>query len=172
MRLWKLYDWIETALTLAALAGVVVTVLASGIGRSIGMPLAAAPQYAQLCLIWSIMLGADIATRSGEHIRVSALSDALPPKGRAVLSMICVLCILPFLGFVMWHGWHLALGNWQRELGASGLSYGLVTLALPVGAGLLAVSFVRRVLATGPARLLEPDVAHNDDDALTSEELL
>ncbi|MBE3636778.1 TRAP transporter small permease [Mangrovicoccus algicola] len=171
MRFWKIYDGVETVLTLAALAGVVIAVLASGIGRSIGAPLAAAPQYAQLCLIWTIMLGADIATRSGEHIRVSALSDALSPRGRAALSLLCAAIILPFLIFMAWHGWHLALGNWQRELGASGLSYGLVTLALPVGAALLAISFLRRLAAAGPSKLLEPDIARVED-ATTSEELL
>jgi TRAP-type C4-dicarboxylate transport system permease small subunit len=57
--------------------------------------------------------------------------------------------ILAFLGFVAILGWELSMSNWQRELGASGLSYGLVTLAVSVGAGLLIVSFLRRLVGQG-----------------------
>lgn len=168
MAFWRFYDGLERLIALLALAGVVLAVLASGIGRSIGHPLTAAPQYAQLSLIWAVMLGADIATRSGEHIRVTAIVDMLPAGGRAMLSLFCVLLMFPFLGFVAWHGWNLAMSNWQRELGASGLSYGLVTLALPVGAALLALSFLRRLIAAGPRNLFEPDPdatgeAHTED---------
>ncbi|MFW2589527.1 TRAP transporter small permease [Sagittula sp. SSi028] len=157
MAFWRVYDQLERAIALLALAGVVLAVLASGIGRSIGQPLMAAPQYAQLCLIWAVMLGADIATRSGEHIRVTVLVDLLPARARAALAVFSMLLMLPFLGFIVWHGWHLAMNNWQRELGASGLSYGLVTLALPVGSALLIVSFARRIWSSGLVRLFEPD---------------
>lgn len=85
-------------------------------------------------------------------------------------SLFCIAAILPFLLFIIWHGWHLALGNWERELGASGLSYGLVTLALPVGGVLLTISFLRRLATAGPARLLEADTPAND--AAASEEML
>ena len=49
------------------------------------------------------------------------------------------------------------MSNWERELGASGLSYGLVTLAVPVGAGLLIVSLLRRLLGQGARAVVEPD---------------
>ncbi|MFV0335586.1 MAG: TRAP transporter small permease [Tropicimonas sp.] len=154
--LWKIFDRTEKAVALATLTGVVVAVLTAGIGRSIGAPVAAAPQYAQLALIWSCLFGADIAAREGQHIRVSALFDMLPRRGRAALSLLFLALILPFLGFIAWQGWFLAISNWERELGASGLSYGLVTLALPVGAALLALSFIRRFLAVGLKALFDP----------------
>lgn len=176
MAFWRTYDRIETALALLALVGVVLAVLAAGIGRSIGAPIATAPQYAQLFLIWACMLGADVAVRRGEHIRVTALPDILPPAARKLLALISFVLILPFLGFVAIEGWKLALGNWERELGASGLSYGLVTLALPVGAVLLAVSFLRRLPQTGLLRLFEPDKGDQVDPGTgahhTAEDLL
>lgn len=155
MALWKIFDRVEQVVALIALLGVVLSVLLAGIGRSIGLPMAAAPQYAQLSLIWACMLGADLAARQGRHIRVTALADAVPTRVRAALSLVILALILPFLGFVAWHGWFLAINNWERELGASGLSYGVVTLALPVGAVLLAISFVRRLLSVGLAGLLD-----------------
>ncbi|MDN5785747.1 TRAP transporter small permease [Pseudorhodobacter sp.] len=176
MRIFKIYDWIETVLALVALAGLVLAVLIAAIGRSLGWPVAAAPQYAQLALIWACMLGADIALRQGEHIRVSALADMLPRKARAALSLFGIALILPFLAFIAWHGWHLALGNWERELGASGLSYGLVTLALPITAVMIAISIVRRLVDTGLAAFFEPDAlsdtTHRADAQHSAEDLL
>ena len=156
MHLWKLYDGIEQALALLALVGTVVAVLTAGIGRSLGAPVTSAPQFAQLFLIWTCMLGADLAMKRGETIRVSALPDLLPPAGRQLLSLLSLVLMLPFLGFLAYLGWDLAIGNWQRELGGSGLSYGLVTLALPVGAALLALTLVRRVLSLGLNAAFEP----------------
>ncbi|MGR3592398.1 MAG: TRAP transporter small permease [Limimaricola soesokkakensis] len=156
MIFWKLYDGIEQALALIALIGTVAAVLTAGIGRSIGAPVTSAPQFAQLFLIWTCMLGADLAMKRGEAIRVSALPDLLPPGGRRVLSLVSLVLIMPFLGFLAYLGWDLAIGNWQRELGGSGLSYGLVTLALPVGAVLLALTLMRRVLTLGLNAAFEP----------------
>lgn len=125
------------------------------------------PSFAWFGLSCSVPI---LQRAAGEHIRVTALPDALPAVGRAIISLFCIAAILPFLLFIIWHGWHLALGNWERELGASGLSYGLVTLALPVGGVLLTISFLRRLATAGPARLLEADTPAND--AAASEEML
>ncbi|MEN3793503.1 TRAP transporter small permease [Fulvimarina sp. MAC3] len=151
----KVFDRIEQVLALVALSALVVAVLFAGIGRSIGLPIIGASQYAQLALIWACMLGADIAVREGRHIRVSLLFDVLPTRIQAVFSLIAVALILMFLGFVAWYGWFLAIDNWERELGASGLPYGLVTLALPVGGVLLAISFLRRLFSAGLAALFD-----------------
>lgn len=155
-RLLRYFNWLEVFLALLALNAVVVAVLISGVGRSLGWPVAAAPQYAQLSLIWAIMLGADIALREGEHIRVTAIVDMLPPAMRRVFSLFSLALILPFLGFIAWYGWDLAVGNWERELGASGLSYGLVTLALPVGAVLFSLSVLQRFFGAGALGFLNP----------------
>ncbi len=169
MNIWTIYDRIEEGLALVALSGVVLSVFIAAVGRSLGEPVTAAPQYAQLALIWSCMLGADVAARNGYHIRVDALFEALPRAGQAILSVIFLALILPFLAFVAWHGWFLATTNWERELGASGLSYGLVTLALPVGAVLLAISFVRRIVATGLANVFDSDAKMESEQASLTE---
>ena len=51
----------------------------------------------------------------------------------------------------------LAFSNWQRPLGFAGISYGYVTLALPVGAVMMIVSLVRRLASVGIVQALEPD---------------
>lgn len=154
---WKFYDRLELAVALLAIGAMVTAVLIAAVGRTIGAPVASAPQFAQLFLIWSCMLGADLTMRAGDHIRVTALPDALPVIGRQLLAVLSILLILPFLGFIAWKGYELSMGNWQRPLATSGLSYGLVTLALPVGAVLLAISLLRRWWEGGLLKVFESD---------------
>lgn len=156
-RFWRIYDWIEHVATFAALAATVLTVLAAAVGRAAGSPVVAAQSFALLFLLWTVMLGADLAMKRGGHIRVSALADMSPEPVRRTFAAVNLALILPFLGFIAWMGWDLAMGNWERELGASGLSYGLVTLALPVGAALLAITILRRLVGLGLLATLEPE---------------
>ena len=145
----KLFDRAEEIAAIVLLTGTVGAVLIGAVGRSIGHPVPSGPEIAQLLLIWTCMLGADLVLKRGEHIRISALPDALPDSGRHILHLVCVVFILGFLGYGGWLGWNLAMSNWAREMGASGLSYGWVTLAFPVGCALMILSMVRRLVQHG-----------------------
>lgn len=154
--MWKLFDRVEELIAVLLLGGVVLAVLAGAIGRAVGHPVPAGPEIAQLLLIWTCMLGADLILKRGEHIRISALPDALPAVGRGALHLVCVLAILGFLAYGGWLGVRLAASNWARELGTSGLSYGWVTLALPVGCALMTLSLLRRLWSQGLLLSIEP----------------
>ncbi|SHJ49795.1 TRAP-type C4-dicarboxylate transport system, small permease component [Palleronia salina] len=158
--LWSIYDRLETVLTLVALSATILTVLIAAVGRTAGMPVRSAPQLALLFLIWAIILGADICLKKGEHIRVSVIADSVPNALRRILAALHLLLIVPFLVFLAWYGFDLAAGNWQRQLGATGLSYGLITLALPVGSLLFLVSIARRFFSYGLDATLEPQDHH------------
>lgn len=160
MTFWKLYDRLEWGIALLALMATVLAVLAAAVGRSMGMPLTSAPQFALLFLIWTVMFGADLAMKAGAHIRVSALPDIAPPAVQTGLAACHAILMFAFLAFVAYHGWELSMSNWERELGASGLSYGIVTLAVPIGSALLALSLLRRLVAQGAVGTFnaDPDV--------------
>lgn len=160
----KLFDKLEELVAVMLLAGTVIAVLVGAIGRSVGHPVPSGPEIAQLLLIWTCMFGADLVLKRGEHIRISALPDALPPGGRRLLHLICVVFILGFLAYCGWLGGQLALSNWAREMGASGLSYGWVTLALPVGCALMIFSMIRRLVGYGLLFSIEPE--HRDQEQL------
>ena len=158
----KKLDRLEEVVAVIVLSGTVLAVLVGAIGRAIGRPYPAAPEVAQLLLIWTVMLGADLVMKRGDHIRISAIPDALPPGARRLVHLFCVTCMLLFLGYAGWLGWHLAMSNWAREMGASGLSYGWVTLAMPVGCLLMAISLVRRLVGHGLLHSIEP--AHHQQE--------
>lgn len=157
--MWKVFDRAESMLAIIFLSGTVLAVFAGALARAIGSPIPMAPEIAQLMLIWTVMFGADLVMRRGEHIRVSALPDALSPRNRRVLNFVCFVTIVAFLAYVAWLGVQLAMSNWAREMGTSGLSYGWVTLALPVGAVLMILSLLRRFSEHGLLYTLEPEAA-------------
>jgi TRAP-type C4-dicarboxylate transport system permease small subunit len=153
----KIFDRLEEIIAIIFLSGTVLAVIIGAVGRSVGYPVPAGNEIAQLLLIWTVMLGADLVIRRGDHIRISSLPDALPPQGRRLLHLVCILCILGFLGYCGWLGWNLAVSNWAREMGASGLSYGWVTLAFPIGCFLMIISLIRRILVHGLLFSIEPE---------------
>lgn len=153
----KLFDKVEEIAAVVFLAGTVTAVLVGAVGRSMGHPVPSGPEIAQLLLIWTCMLGADLVMKRGEHIRISALPDAVSPNLRRILHLICIVLILGFLGYCGWLGWKLAMSNWAREMGASGLSYGWVTLAFPVGCALMIISLIRRIADLGLLYAIEPE---------------
>ena len=155
--MWKIFDRCEEILAVGFLAATVLSVLAGAIGRASGHPFPMGAEIAQLFLIWSCMIGADLVIKRGEHIRISALPDALSPKGRSLLALICLLSIIAFLAYCAYLGWVLALSNWARPMGASGLSYGWVTVAFPVGCLLMLISLGRRVVAHGITFSIAPE---------------
>ncbi len=153
----KLFDKVEEITAVVFLAGTVTAVLVGAVGRSMGHPVPSGPEIAQLLLIWTCMLGADLVMKRGEHIRISALPDAVSPNLRRILHLVCIVLILGFLGYCGWLGWKLAMSNWAREMGASGLSYGWVTLAFPVGCALMIISLIRRIAGLGLLYSIEPE---------------
>ena len=93
-------------------------------------------------------------------MRIDALVIRLPIKLQLIITSLCVAMMMLFLTLLIWYGYALATSNWQRPMGVAGLSYGYITLALPVGAGLMLVSLLRRLFTNG---LIGSLVADNDE---------
>ncbi|WP_240549419.1 TRAP transporter small permease [Billgrantia antri] len=157
--MWYWYDRFEAWLAVALLGGTSLTLLVSSTARAIGQPFAGGAELAQLLFIWTAVLGADITLRHGGQVRIDALTVRLPLPLQRLTSGLCLVLMLGFLALLVWHGLPLALSNWQRPMGVAGLSYGYITLALPVGAALMIVSLMRRILAKGIVPSLIADEA-------------
>ena len=147
--MWRWYDRAEEWLAIALLGGTSLVMLASSTARALGQPFAGGAELAQFLFIWTAVLGADITLRRGGQVRIDALAVRLPLTLQRLVTSLCLVLMLGFLALLVWHGFPLALSNWQRPMGVAGLSYGYITLALPVGATLMMVSLIRRVMAQG-----------------------
>lgn len=155
--MWYWFDRLEMWCAAALLGGTSLTLLVSSTARAIGQPFAGGAELAQLLFIWTAVLGADITLRRGGQVRIDALTVRLSLPLQRLTIGLCLVLMLGFLGLLVWYGLPLALNNWQRPLGVAGLSYGYVTLALPVGAALMVVSLLRRIVTKGIVLSLVPD---------------
>ncbi|WP_104205297.1 TRAP transporter small permease [Billgrantia saliphila] len=155
--MWYWYDRLEAWLAVALLGGTSLTLLVSSTARAIGQPFAGGAELAQLLFIWTAVLGADITLRRGGQVRIDALIVRMPLPLQRLVTGLCLMLMLGFLALLVWYGFPLALSNWQRPMGVAGLSYGYITLALPVGAALMIVSLMRRIVTKGIVPSLMPD---------------
>lgn len=143
----SLYVKAEAALAMLLLAVVVLLVFAAGIARWFGHPLVWSVDVAQLLFAWVSFLGADMALRKHAHIGIDYLVKRLPPRPRALLDIVLALVVLAFLLTMAVLGYQLTMMNLERQFGDSGISYGFVTAAVPVGCLLLAITLTGQLKA-------------------------
>lgn len=158
--MWHWYDKGEEWLAIMLLGGTSLTMLVSSTARAIGQPFAGGAELAQFLFIWTAVLGADLTLRQGGQVRIDALVIRLPIKFQLIITTLCIGMMMLFLLLLIWYGFPLALSNWQRPMGVAGLSYGYITLALPVGAVLMLITLLRRIFVNGVIGSLMAD----DDD--------
>ncbi len=136
---------IEFLIAAGLLATICVLVFAAGVMRSFGHPLIWSVDLAQLLFIWLCFFGAARAMRQKGHIGIDLLVSWLPHRNRLAIEAVLAGIILVFLAMLAIEGVKLALQNWQRTFGDSGLSYAWVTLAVPAGCAMLGVALLRNL---------------------------
>ncbi|MDQ8020294.1 MAG: TRAP transporter small permease [Moraxellaceae bacterium] len=160
----KLYK-LEEGLAMAFFAGTCFMVFLGAVSRTVGSPLIWSVDVAQLLFAWSCALGADIALKHGNHVVIDIFTRRLPEKLQVFLAVLWQVLILVFLGLLIWFGMKLTLLNTQRSLGDVGISYAWVTVTVPVGAALMAITTLGRLCrcAMGQERIL---IQGHDGDAI------
>lgn len=103
-----------------------------------------------LLMVVFTFIGAAAAYRSGGHIAVTMVTDALPPAwqrsaGRLVDALMLLVC-----GFVTWYGARLSAGTMGQSVAElPWLPVGVTYAAIPLGALATLVFVVERIVA-GP----------------------
>jgi len=136
---------IEEILAMAFFAVTTVLVFVGALTRTVGYPLIWAIDIAQASFVWACVLGADIALRRNAHIEIDVLVRIFSRQARRILAVIFLVMIAVFLGTLVYLGIGLTLMNLERPLGDVGISYGVVTSAIPVGAFLMMTTALRRL---------------------------
>ena len=100
-------------------------------------PLVWSDELAEILFLWLAMLGAVVALRRGEHMRMTAIVGMCSPGVRAFLDMIAITVPLAFLGLVMWPAIQFAQDAAVVTTPALSLSDSWRAAAFPVGSGLM-----------------------------------
>lgn len=137
---------LELAICFALLAGITGLVFAAAVLRFFGHPLIWSIDMAQLLFIWLCFIGANKAMREKGHLGMTVLVSRIGYQRRFWLEVACAVVIIAFLLVLAVEGGKLAWLNRERTFGDSTLSYGWVTVAVPVGCMLLASTLVLNIV--------------------------
>ena len=140
----------------AALVTAEIVILFSGVvARYVfDAPLVWSDELASLLFLWLAMLGAVIAFRRDEHMRMTAAVGALPPAARAVLDTFATGAALAFLLLIARPAYDYALEQVPILTPALQFTDAARTAALPVGIVLMAAFALLRLVETGSPRTL------------------
>ncbi len=118
-------------------------------------PLIWSDELASLLFLWLAMLGAVLALRRGEHMRMTALINAFPLRVRHFFELLALAGSLVFLGAILAPAFDYAINESIVSIMSLGLSMSWRAAAMPVCVALLGVTVLLRVLAQPrPATLL------------------
>ncbi|MEO1102272.1 MAG: TRAP transporter small permease subunit [Pseudomonadota bacterium] len=137
---------IEIVLAGTFLVLMVAMIFTGGVARMMRMPLNMTIDLATCFFAWATFLSADIAWRRDRLIAVRLLPDRLPPHGAFWLVLINFAIILALLIYgIIAGGWLAWVSRARSFQGMPGVSYSLVTLALPVGATLMFYTTLQKI---------------------------
>lgn len=156
--------WLGTFVELAAAALVVAEILilfGGVIARYVfNHPLVWSDELASIVFLWQAMLGAVIALRRDEHMRMTALVGALPPGAQAGLDAFATCAALTFLALIAWPAFDYAIEELDITTPALEITNAWRAAALPCGTVLMALfALFRLFTAERLASVLLPAAA-------------
>jgi tripartite ATP-independent transporter DctM subunit len=138
----------------ATLVAAEIVILFSGVVARyvVNHPLIWSDELASILFLWLAMLGAVIAFRRDEHMRMTAAVGSLPALTRATFDLFATCAALAFLLLIAWPAYQYAQEESFITTPALGLNNAWRAAALPSGIALMAVFAALRVSRAGSLR--------------------
>ena len=148
-------------LAAAALIAAEIVVLFAGVVSRyfLDRPLIWSDEVASILFLWLASLGAVVAFRRGEHMRMTAFVGMSPQRTRAFLDAVVLAAALAFLLVVILPAYEYAHEEVFITTPALELSNAWRASALPVGLGLMTVMAIIRLFRHGDWRDIAAAVA-------------
>jgi tripartite ATP-independent transporter DctM subunit len=109
-------------------------------------PLVWTDELASVLFLWLAMLGSVIALQRSEHMRLTAVVAGMAPAGRARTDALASAAVAVFLVMIVPSAWNYASDEWFIETPALGIHNTFRAMAIPVGAVLMVVTALTRLL--------------------------
>ena len=152
---------IEVIVT-SAMAVVSVVVIAEVLLRyGLGQTLVVTEELSRYLMVWIAFLGSVLLIREHGHIAAEGLANWLGPRGRRAADALAQLLTIVFLVTLAVAGLQTLPGQRDQALTTINITIFWFYLAIPVGAGLMALIAVARLLGlddTGPAPSSAPEL--------------
>src|SRR5690349_9961978 len=126
-----------------------IVILFAGVVARYGLhrPLIWSDELASILFLWLAMLGAAVAFRRGEHMRMTAVVAGARPATRAYLDLVATAAAFSFLLMIAWPAYEYAYEESYITTPALQLLNSWRAAALPVGIGLMALFAALRLAA-------------------------
>src|SRR3954470_22633379 len=131
-----------------------IVILFAGVVARYGLhrPLIWSDELASILFLWLAMLGAAVAFRRVEHMRMTAIVANARPAMRAYLDLIATCAALAFLVMIAWPAYEYAYEESYITTPALQIINSWRAAALPVGIGLMALFALLRLARAGDVR--------------------
>ena len=117
-------------------------------------PLIWSDELASILFLWLAMLGAAVAFRRAEHMRMTAVVASAKPAMRAYLDLVATSAALAFLVLIAWPAYEYAYEESFITTPALQIANIWRAAALPVGIALMALFALLRLARSGNVRTL------------------
>jgi tripartite ATP-independent transporter DctM subunit len=133
-----------------------IVILFAGVVARYGLhrPLIWSDELASILFLWLAMLGAAVAFRRAEHMRMTAVVASAKPAMRAYLDVVATCAALAFLLLIVWPACEYAYEESFITTPALQIPNIWRAAALPVGICLMALFAFLRLARTGDVRTL------------------
>jgi tripartite ATP-independent transporter DctM subunit len=152
----SLESWLGTLVEIPAAMLVVaeIVILFAGVVARYGLrsPLIWSDELASILFLWLAMLGAAVAFRRSEHMRMTAIVAGAGPRMWAYLDVVATCAALAFLLMIAWPAYEYAYEESFITTPALQIPNIWRAAALPVGTGLMALFAVLRLVRSGDLR--------------------
>src|SRR6476660_1325310 len=153
----SLAAWLEASLAMmveipaALLVMAEIVILFAGVVARYGLhrPLIWSDELASILFLWLAMLGAAVAFRRAEHMRMTAIVASARPAMRAYLDLVATCAALAFLLMIVWPSYEYAYEESFITTPALQISNSWRAAALPVGTCLMALFALLRLARVG-----------------------
>jgi tripartite ATP-independent transporter DctM subunit len=133
----------------------IITLFAGVVSRYVlQQPLIWSDELASILFLWLAMLGAVVAFRRSEHMRMTAVVASARPSLRAYLDVVATCAALAFLLLIVGPSYQYAYEESFITTPALQISNSWRAAALPVGTCLMMLFAVLRLIRVGDARLV------------------
>lgn len=95
------------------------------------------PELSQYGMVWLCFLGAALATKDRDHTRVDYFINLLPKAFYPAVNVVINLLIIAFLVYLCYSSIPITKAYMNDITPGLGIPYGLVSIALPIGGGLM-----------------------------------
>jgi C4-dicarboxylate transporter, DctQ subunit len=141
-------SWIEKVFISVLLITASLLLFANVVARYLfSAAVLGAEELVRYQIIWMVFIGGSVAARKGIHIGIDAFLKVFPEAiVRLVSILVLSLCIV-FCALLFYYGLQLVTATYgfgQRS-SALRMPYWIAQLAVPVGAGLMALRFAQRL---------------------------